>query len=444
MDAWSSPLIDRSLPALVQGYSWLPGLLRERPDGVASTRVMGKPALAVRGPEAVRFFYDEHNVHRGGALPGPVLSTLFGHDAVHTLDGGAHRARKEFFLPLLQADRIAGLVEHVLPVWDDAVREWSRAEQVVLFDASSVVLTRGVCRWAGVPLDEDAGEAEHLARDLVAMVDGFATAGPRHWRARRARNRQEERFTRLVEEVRSGEAAAPDGSVLAAVCRHREATGELLHPHTAAVELLNVIRPTVAVCWFVAYTAHALHLHLRPDQRDRLRGGDTAYTAAFVHEVRRFYPFAPFLGGLAARDLSWRDASVPAGAMVLLDVFGQNHDEELWGDPYAFRPERFLDHAVERDELVPQGGAEPRAGHRCPGEGLTIGLLEALAVRLAGLDHTVPDQDLRISLRRIPARVRSGFAVRDVRVPSGSPSAEAASGTGVAARRPLADVTEKR
>jgi fatty-acid peroxygenase len=282
-----------------------------------------------------------------------------------------------------------------------------------------VVLTRGVCRWAGVPLDEGAGEAEHLARDLVAMVDGFATAGPRHWRARRARSRQEERFTRLVEDVRSARATAPEGSVLAAVCRHRETTGEPLHPHTAAVELLNVIRPTVAVCWFVAYTAHALHL--QPNQRERLRGGDTAYTAAFVHEVRRFYPFAPFLGGLAVRDLSWRDVPVPAGAMVLLDVFGQNHDEELWGDPYVFRPERFLEHAVERDELIPQGGGEPRTGHRCPGEGLTIGLLEALALRLAGLDYTVPDQDLRISLRRIPARVRSGFAVRDVRVPSERP-----------------------
>ncbi|MGW7465996.1 cytochrome P450 [Streptomyces xantholiticus] len=416
MEMPTSPLIDRSVPALAQGYTWLPGLLRERPDDVARSRVMGKPTLLVRGPEAVRFFYDEDNVRRGGALPGPVLSTLFGHDAVHTLDGAAHHARKELFLPLLHPDRIAGLVEHVTAVWDEAVREWSGAEQVVLFDAASVVLTRGVCRWAGVPLDEGAAVAERLARDLVSMIDGFATAGPRHWRARIARSRQEQRFARLVEDVRSGRAAAPEGSVLAAVCEHRDAGGESLHPHTAAVELLNVIRPTVAVCWFVAYTAHALHL--QPNQRERLRGGDTAYTAAFVHEVRRFYPFAPFLGGLAVRDLSWRGAQVPAGGMVLLDVFGQNHDEKLWGDPYVFRPERFLEHAVEPDELIPQGGGEPRTGHRCPGEGLTIGLLEALAFRLADLDCTVPDQDLRISLRRIPARVRSGFAVRDVRVPS--------------------------
>ncbi|MFC8100140.1 cytochrome P450 [Streptomyces sp. NPDC057363] len=412
----TAPLIDRSLPALVQGYSWLPSVLRERPNGVARTRVLGKPALVVRGPEAVRFFYDEGNVRRGGALPGPVLSTLFGHDAVHTLDGDAHRVRKEFFLPLLRPDRIADLVEHVTAVWDDAVQQWGEAEQTVLFDAASVVLTRGVCRWAGVPLGEDTEETKDLARDLVAMVDGFATAGPRQWRARRARSRQEQRFTQLIEDVRAGEAAAPDGSVLTAVCEHREADGELLHPHTAAVELLNVLRPTVAVCWFVAYTAHALHL--QPGLRERLRSGGPAYATAFAHEVRRFYPFAPFLGGLAIRDLAWRGVSLPAGGMVLLDVFGQNHDEKLWGDPFVFRPERFLQHAVERDELVPQGGGEPRTGHRCPGEGLTIGLLEALALRLADLEYAVPVQDLRISLRRIPARVRSGFAVQDVRTTS--------------------------
>ncbi|MGW7264527.1 cytochrome P450 [Streptomyces sp. NPDC054842] len=416
MEMPPSPLIDRSLPALAQGYNWLPGLLRQRPDAVARTRVMGKPALVVRGPEAVRFFYDEENVRRGGAMPGPVLSTLFGHDAVHTLDGEAHRARKEFFLPLLHPERIADLVDQVNVAWDDAVQEWGGAEQTVLFDAASMALTRGVCRWAGIPIGARSEEMTRLAHDLVAMVDGFATAGPRHWRARQARNRQEQRFARLVEDVRSGQTEAPQGSVLASACTHREADGELLHPHTAAVELLNVIRPTVAVCWFVAYTAHALHL--QPNQRERLRSGDTAYLAAFVHEVRRFYPFAPFLGGIAVRDLSWRGLSVPSEGMVLLDVFGQNHDEELWGDPYVFRPERFLQHPVERDELIPQGGGEPRTGHRCPGEGMTIGLLEALALRLADLDYSVPDQDLRISLRRIPARVRSGFVVRDVQAPS--------------------------
>ncbi|GAA2426255.1 cytochrome P450 [Streptomyces glaucus] len=415
MDALHRPLLDRSPALLAEGYAWLPNRMRESGGQVVRTRLMGRPALAVRGPDAVRFFYDERHVRRHRAIPEPVRGTLFGRGAVHTLDGDAHRVRKALFLPLLHVDRIAGVVEHVTAAWDEAVPSWAARPRVTLFDAASVVLTRGVCRWAGIPLAEE--EAEPLARDLVAMVDGFATAGPRHWRARRARGRQEARLARLVQDVRSGAVTAPADSVLARVARHRHPDGEPLEPGTAAVELLNVVRPTVAVCWFVAFSAHALHR--RPEHRDRLRAGDAAYAAAFAHEVRRFYPFAPFLGGRAVTDLSWHGERLPAGGLVLLDVYGQNHDEKLWGDPYVFRPQRFLERPVERDELIPQGGGEPDTNHRCPGEGITVGLLEALAVRLARLDHTVPEQDLTISLRRIPARPRSGFVIADVQAPAG-------------------------
>ncbi|MEW5354107.1 cytochrome P450 [Streptomyces sp. 16-176A] len=407
------PLSDQTLALLAGGYAWLPQRMRESGEAVVTTRLMGKPVLAVRGPDAVRFFYDERNVRRHGAIPGPVQATLFGHGAVHTLDGTAHRARKTLFLPLLQADRVAGVVEQVAAAWDEAVAEWSRRPEAVLFDEAAVVLTRGAYRWAGVPLPD--AEAEAVARDLIAMVDGFATPGPRHWRARRARRRQEDRLARLVRDVRAGRTPAEPGSMLERVATHREASGEPLSPGLAAVELLNVVRPTVAVSWFVAFAAHALHR--RPGVRDRLREGDPVYATAFAHEVRRFYPFAPFLGGLAARDLSWRGRSVPEGGMVLLDVYGQNHDPALWGDPYAFRPQRFVEHPAERDELIPQGGGDPRTGHRCPGEGVVLGLLETLAVRLARLEYEVPEQDLRIPLRRIPTRPRSGFVITGVRAP---------------------------
>ncbi|MFI1532882.1 cytochrome P450 [Streptomyces anandii] len=431
MDAHRRPPADHTLSLIAGGYAWLPQRIRQSPDRAVPLRIMGRPALALSGPEAVRFFYDEHNIRRHGAIPEPVTGTLFGHGAVHTLDGQAHRQRKELFLPLLEPDRIAGVVGHVTAAWDEAVPEWAARPQVVLFDEAAAVLTRGVCRWAGVPLQD--AEARSVAADLVAMVDGFATLGPRHWRARRARARQEARTARVIEDLRSGRgpAAGRPDSLLARVAAHRDADGGRLPARTAAVELLNVVRPTVAVSWFAAFAAHALHRW--PAHRERLRDGDPAYAAAFAHEVRRFYPFAPFLGGRAARDLTWRGHQVPAGGTVLLDVFGQNHDEELWADPYTFRPRRFLERPPQRDELIPQGGSDPRTGHRCPGEGVTVGLLESLAVRLARLDYEVPAQDLRISLRRIPARVRSGFAVTAVHEPGQWPApagARAGAGAG--------------
>jgi fatty-acid peroxygenase len=127
--------------------------------------------------------------------------------------------------------------------------------------------------------------------------------------------------------------------------------------------------------------------------------------------LRRFYPFAPFLGGRAARDLTWRGHSISAGSLVLLDLYGQNHDPDLWPDPYLFCPQRFMGRDIGKFDLVAQGAGDPHTGHRCPGEPFTVALLQALTIRLARLDYDMPAQDLTISLRRIPARPRSGVVL---------------------------------
>lgn len=89
---------DGTLSLLAQGYAWLPDHMRASADGTVRTRLLGRRTVALRGPEAVAFFYDEQHVRRRAALPDPVLDTLFGQGAVHTLDGLAHRVRKAMFL----------------------------------------------------------------------------------------------------------------------------------------------------------------------------------------------------------------------------------------------------------------------------------------------------------------------------------------------------------
>jgi fatty-acid peroxygenase len=280
----------------------------------------------------------------------------------------------------------------------------------VLFDEAAKILAAAAARWVGLPAVCDTDE---LAQDCLAMVDGFATAGPRHWRARAARRRQEQRLTDIVAALRGQPVVAHAPSALAVVAQHRDDAGELLHPHTAAVELLNVIRPTVAMSWFVAFAAHALHRW--PEHLARLRDGDAAFAEAFAHETRRFYPFAPFVGGRAVQDVDFAGHPIPRGAVVLLDLYGQNHDPRLWKSPYMFVPERFLGSdagaALDPWTLVPQGGGDRTVGHRCPGEPNTVALLADLAVRLARLDYTVPPQDLDIPLHRVPTRPRSGMRI---------------------------------
>lgn len=400
---------ENALRLLTRGYGWLPDRRRATGSRTVGARLGGLPVTAVEGPDAARFLYDEDHVRRAHAVPEPVQATLFGKGAVHTLDGEAHRVRKAMFVGLLmREDGIAALTQQVTDAWDAAVTGWSGRPQIVLLDEAAQVIAGAVCRWAGVPVTDD--EVPAVARDLVAMVDGFASGGPRHFRARRARVRREAWLAQLVEDVRAGRRTVPAGSAVAVVAAHRDADGEQLEPRVAAVELLNIVRPTTAVAWFTAFSAHAL---IRwPANRGKLAGGDPAFAEAFAHEVRRFYPFAPFIGGRAPREVEWDGVRIPQNSMVLLDLYGQNHDPDLWGDPYAFRPERFLGRDIGEFELVPQGGGDPRTGHRCPGEQLTVGLLSAIAVRLARLRFDVPEQDLGIALHRIPAKPASGVVLR--------------------------------
>jgi fatty-acid peroxygenase len=405
---------DSTVTLMVKGYGWLPDLMRRSGGAPVHTHVLGRRAVALHGPDAVRFFYDEQHIRRRSALPGPVLDTLFGHGAVHTLDGRTHEARKALFLTLLKdASAVSELTRRAGEEWDSARPAWSERSEIELFTESSVVISRAVCAWAGVVLDDE--EAQRTAHDMVAMIDGFATAGPRHWRARRARARQESRLGQHIEEAREREGATVTGAQpkagypLRAVALHRDEHGEPLDTRTAAVELLNIIRPTVAVAWYVAFAAHALHRW--PHHREQLRK-DPAYAAAFAHELRRFYPFVPFVGGLAATDLEWQGEEIPEDTLVLLDVYGLHHDPALWPHPYAFDPSRFVNRSWDTDALIAQGGGDAAQGHRCPGEDITLALLTQLTPRLAALDYGVPLQDLTIPLSRLPTRPHSGFLVQ--------------------------------
>ncbi len=400
-------LRDDSLALLAQGYAFLPN--RRRSEGRASVRfaLMGKDALAGIGPDWARQVYDERLVERSTALPGTVRNTLVGDGAVHTLDGAEHRHRKQFFLRSLDGPGVCALAQEVLRSWEDAQERWRSAGEIVLFDAAAEVLLDATWRWAGLPDDARTGST---ASDMVAMVDAFGAVGPRNLRGRVARARLERDLGGVVDDVRAGRRTAPAGSVLDAATWLRDPDGTLLEPRVCAAEILNLVRPTVATAWFVADAAHALSR--RPDLRDALASEDPVQVRSFAQEVRRFYPFAPFIGGTVVRTSEWDGLVARPGDRVLLDIWGHNHAAELWEDPYTFDPLRFEGVEIDPWTLVPQGAGKTERGHRCPGEPGVELILEVLLPRLAALDHVLPEQDDRIPLTRVPTRPRSGMVLR--------------------------------
>src|SRR5690606_22106683 len=124
----------------------------------------------------------------------------------------------------------------------------------------------------------------------------------------------------LVRDIRAGRRRAPDDTAAHAIALHRDPGGKLLDERIAAVELLNVLRPTVAVSVYIVFVAHALHT--QREAREQLHRGAPDDVERFVQEVRRFYPFFPAVAARVREDFEWRGYRFPQGRRVMLDLHG--------------------------------------------------------------------------------------------------------------------------
>ena len=412
--------VESSLSLLSEGYTFISSRCQRFGSDLFQVRLLMQNTICMSGEEAARLFYDERLFQREHAAPRMLQKTLFGRGGVQGLDGDAHRHRKQLFLSLLGDEAVAELVRLSEASWQAAIEAWQRCDRVVLLPEVQAILTRAVCEWAGVPLGDDEVT---LRRDqLAAMIDGAGGVGIRHWHARKARKAAEDWLIELIRGLRNGALRIDDSRALAVVARYRDANGVELDERVAAVELLNLLRPTVAVARFVIYAALELLAH--PEWRPRLQRED-ALLEPFAQEVRRLHAFFPFTAARVREDFEWRGYRFPKGTRVLLDLYGTNRDARLWTQPETFDPERFFDWNGSAYNFITQGGGDVASGHRCPGEPLAIALLvSALRMLTRHMRYAVPAQDLRMDESRMPAQPESLLVISDVRAePTGSAAA---------------------
>ncbi len=382
-------------------------------EDVFQTRLMLRKTICMSGPEAAALFYDARRFMRAGAAPLRLQYTLFGRGGVQGLDDEPHHERKHMFMSLMTPERIRAIGDISEEFWQRYSKIWATSERVELYGEVREILARTVCAWAGVPLSER--EVRLRTQDLAALFESAGAIGLRHWRGRMARNRAQQWAGDLIDRVRRGELKVPRGTALHTIATQRGFDSEALDRHIAAVELLNVLRPTVAVTVFVTFEALALHDH--PDCREKLQHDDEGtYTESFVQEVRRFYPFFPAVAAIVRRDFEWKGFQFQSGTRTMLDLYGTDHDPRVWEAPDEFRPERFGTTPADPFMLIAQGGGTHERGHRCPGEWITIELMKRAARFLAcSVSYDVPAQDLRIQFSRVPALPASRFVIGNVR-----------------------------
>lgn len=152
------------------------------------------------------------------------------------------------------------------------------------------------------------------------------------------------------------------------------------------------------------------------------------YVTALVKEVLRYWTVIPIcLPRVSTKPITWQGATIPAGTTFYMNAYGADYDEEHFGNPFEFDPERYL-----KGEGGPEVAGTPHYGYgagsrMCAGSHLANRELFTAFVRLISAFEFVPprrQEDVPImdaleanalptSLTMEPKRFKVGFKVRD-------------------------------
>ena len=151
-----------------------------------------------------------------------------------------------------------------------------------------------------------------------------------------------------------------------------------------------------------------------PEAYDRLRdvarsGGpeyadEDGWIEATIHEAMRSRPVIPIIGRRVMRPWQLGEWRVPAETAVLMSILLLHHREDIYPDPFAFRPERFVGVRPGTYTWIPFGGGI----RRCLGATLAMAeqriVMRAIARRtdLAAVDPA-PERARHRNVTMIPA-----------------------------------------
>jgi cytochrome P450 len=198
--------------------------------------------------------------------------------------------------------------------------------------------------------------------------------------------------------IRERRAAADEGrrsDVLSLLLGARDEHGEPLTDHELRDELMSLVlagHETTANS--LAWTFERLlrtppaYVRLRETVRSGDRAGAQEYVEATIHEGMRNRPVIPMIARLVMRSWRFGDYTVPARTPVGVSIVALHHRPDVYPDPHAFEPERFLGVKPGTYTWIPFGGGI----RRCLGATLAMAeqrvVLEAIARRT---DLVAPD-----------------------------------------------------
>jgi cytochrome P450 len=303
-----------------------------------------------------------------------VLEPVVGRNSVILLDEGDHLEQRRLMLPAFHGDRMARLEGLVAEVAEREVASWPRDRPVVLHPRLQALTLEIILRAVfgldpGPRLDalrERLTELLDLGSRPMGMLPALQRelGGRSSWaRLVRVRAETDALLFELIDERRREQAERDD--VLAMLLDARHADGSPMSPQELRDELMTLLvagHETTAseLAWAFERLVREPRVLRRLVEEVDGDAGD-AYLTATVQETLRRRPVLPNAAPrLVKEPVEIGGWTYPPGACVVANTYLVHHDPAIYPDPYAFRPERFLDEQPGTYTWIPFGGGRRR------------------------------------------------------------------------------------
>jgi cytochrome P450 len=307
-----------------------------------------------------------------------VLEPLVGRNSVILLDEGVHLEQRKLMLPAFHGEKMQRLSGTMAALAEQEVESWPRAQPVALHPRLQR-LTLDIILRAVFGLEQ--GQRFDDLRDVLTGVLAFSEnplsllpalrrvvgwTGPIR-RFDRLTRRAHELIFELVEERRRAEQAGEAGGddVLAMLLQARHEDGSPMSAVELRDELMTALvagHETTAsqLAWAFERLAREPAVVSRlTEELDR--GDGDEYLTATIHEILRHRPVLPNAEPrLTKGPVTIGGFHYPAGVALVASAYLLHHDPDIYPEPHAFWPERFLGRAPGTYTWIPFGGGRRR------------------------------------------------------------------------------------
>jgi cytochrome P450 len=329
-------------------------------------------------PETVKQVFTADPAHLHAGAGNVVLAPLLGASSLLLLDGAEHLRHRRMLLPPFHGERMRAHAELMRDVAERHVARWPREQPFAVLPSAQAMTLEIILRVVfgvsdpqrmerlAAPLRALLGLVGTPARVLALGLTATRTTGPLSpWRRVAAVRAAADAV--VLEEIRLRRAdpdTAGRGDVFSMLVEARDEHGAGLTDDELRDELMTLLvagHETTATA--LAWTVERIVRH--PDvlaqlAAEQAAGDGTAYADAVIRETLRLRPVVPAVARQLQVPMTFGGWDLPAGVSIAPSIYLLHRRADLYPEPLAFRPERFLDRPPGTYEWIPFGGGVRR------------------------------------------------------------------------------------